>query len=177
MQHLYRRMTLSDRRRANYLSALILEARVGLAREVRQSLAVPEPEWQDQHEYVLWAKGELALAQGHPVEAAPLLTKALDEIRNNQQSLVKAASVAVEASRGPEAALALIAQNMNQPDRTPGSWNASDWVELQARRVHLLRRLGRNAEAEPIEAELRKYLSYADPDVLALRQLGTGKKK
>ena len=52
--------------------------------------------------------------------------------------------------------------------------NGIFWPAVEWRRAQLYRQLGRHAEAEEIEANLRKLLTYADPDHrirLALEQL------
>jgi hypothetical protein len=174
MQRLCGRVKRAER--VTWWETIVLQARAGLGAEVRRSLAEPNPRWLKRDEYVSWARGELALAAGRPAEAAALLTKALGGFSKDyitRALAVQTLSSALEASRGPEAALDVIAENLYPKDRSPYQYiNLSAWLDLQARRARLLRRLGRAAEAEPIEAELRKYLTYADADLLMLRQLG-----
>lgn len=174
MQHLFGRVKREVR--SLWWETTLLQARAGLDDEVwrwlagRKGLARRE-------ELVSWVRGELALAAGRPAEAAALLTKALEALPKGyllRLLTVQSLSSALEASRGPEAALGVIADNTPPIDRSPALTllDGSAWLDLQARRARLLRRLGRPAEAEPIEAELRKYLAYADADLLMVRQLG-----
>jgi hypothetical protein len=173
MQHLAGRVKRAER--VMWWETIVLQARAGLDAEVRRSLAEPSPTYLRRDEYVSWARAELALAAGRPAEAAALLTTALESFRKDyitRYLAVQTLSSALEASRGPEAALDAITNNLYPKDRLPYQYiNMSAWLDLQTRRARLLRRLGRPAEAEPIEAELRKYLAYADPDLLIVKQL------
>lgn len=163
--------------RSLWWETTLLQARAGLDDEVRRWMAERSPAGlASREELVSWARGELALRAGHPAEAATLLTKALESLPKGyllRFATVQALSSALEASRGPEAALGAIADNSSPLDRSPDLTllDGSAWLDLEARRARLLRRLGRPTEAEPIEAELRKYLAYADSDLLIVKQL------
>jgi hypothetical protein len=86
--------------------------------------------------------------------------------------LVQTLVSALEASRGPQAALDAIVNDVAATDRFDrGYLRCPSWIGFQAQRARLLRRLGRVAEAESVEAELRKYLAFADSDMLIVRQL------
>jgi tetratricopeptide (TPR) repeat protein len=174
LQRLSSRVAWADR--DDWWESVFMPARAGLAADVRQSLANPEKWWLKAEAYVAWANGDLALAAGRPAEAAALLTTALARFPPRyitRHLLVQSLVRALEESGRPEAALDIIVNNLQPNDRSPFHYlNLSAWLDLQASRARLLRRLGRFRQAESIEAELRRYLRYADADLLMVRQLG-----
>jgi tetratricopeptide (TPR) repeat protein len=178
IQRLSRRVPPEDRE--TWWEVPLFQGRMGLAAEMRRSLAKPLAAKREA--YTWWMRGELALAEGRPAEAATLLAKTLAAlppgnirrgVRPAPMLAIQTLASALEATRGPQAALDAIARNIWPPDRTVTlqHMNASAWLELQARRARLLRRLGRPAEAKLVEDDLRKYLAYADADLVMLREL------
>jgi hypothetical protein len=159
--------------------AVVLQARTGLNAELQRWLGTSNTAANYRDEHVSWVRGELALAEGRPAEAATLLAQSVDRSRGRLDwtpvlVALQSLSSAVEASRGPQAALDVIVNNIYPADRLVYYWlGQSAWLDLQARRARLLRKLGRPTEAEVIETQLRKFLAYADPDMLIVKQLAT----
>ena len=56
---------------------------------------------------------------------------------------------------------------MSLPDPMDGVW----WLRIELERADLYREMGRVAEAEQVENELRKILTYDDADHPILREL------
>jgi len=50
-------------------------------------------------------------------------------------------------------------------------WSASDWLRCRTLLVELYDQVGRTAEADAIDAEIRKLLSVADPGDPMIRRL------
>lgn len=173
MRQMCSRITPKDR--VYWWEAVFMPARAGLGADVRQMLAQPAPSWLQEDHYVSWVRGELALAEGRPAEAATQLARAFDVFASSYITRflgIQSLSAALETTRGPQAALEVIEKNLYPQGRSHWQYlNLSAWLDLQARRARLLREVGRPAEAESIEAELRKYLAYADPDMVIVKQL------
>jgi len=154
---------------------VLLLARVGLTGEARQAL-VSTKSWivgNAEPGDLEFFRGEVALAERRPVEAAALLEQSLKHWAMSDPwrwLAVQSLSNALEAQGDRLAALRVLERVEPAADRS--TWVSGDvWLDLQARRARLLRSLGRPAEAEPIEANLRKLLVFADPDLLIVKQL------
>ncbi|MGH9531724.1 MAG: tetratricopeptide repeat protein, partial [Terriglobales bacterium] len=127
---------------------------------------------------VQYARGELALARGQISEAVKLLRNAFEASVKNHDVYVplisEAYARALQAKGDLPAAIQVVEQGW---DQKPGS-RALDRVQHKNQLRLLYRKLGKEQEAQQIEAELLKLLAYADEDHPILRELkrqqGTG---
>ena len=119
-------------------------------------------------------KGELALAQGQPGKAIPLLQEGLQATNRpgtfafflGAEALARAWELkgnlpeAIRALEGPSA-------------ERPRVWmvHGFAWMRIQGRLAQLYRKVGRQQDAQRVEAELGKLLAGADPDFPMLGQL------
>lgn len=153
-----------------------LHARAGLVAEARTILdSLPDDAVVGTLRYPLrlLARGELALAEGRTQDAIPLFQEVLSIFApwanagyfRAGESLARA----WERAGSVPNALRVLEEASAQKARALGStlW----WMEVQLHLARLYRELGREADAQEIEAELRRLLVYADPDFWMLRQL------
>ncbi|MBI2956509.1 MAG: hypothetical protein HYY26_04260 [Acidobacteria bacterium] len=148
-------------------------ARAGLLAEAEQALrqletgVVSKPEFKS-------AQGELAFAHGRLSDAISLLEESTSLLHGsplpifwlNSETLAQA----WERKGRPDKALEVLARASRQKRRIyPQS--ANFWMRVELRRAQLLRKMGRPAEAEKVESELRRLLAYADRNHPILRAL------
>ncbi|MEE8200095.1 MAG: tetratricopeptide repeat protein, partial [Candidatus Acidoferrales bacterium] len=125
-------------------------------------------------------RGELALTQGRTAEAFWLLQDALEGQRRRggfastifflgSESLAHAWEQQGNFSK----ALKVLEEASQEKTSAAMFWGSSGycWLRVQAQLAQVYRKLGREQEAQEIEAELLKLLAYADPDHHILRQL------
>jgi tetratricopeptide (TPR) repeat protein len=122
--------------------------------------------------------GELALARGQTNEAVPLLESSLGTARAQgllwlvfllSESLARAREI---QGNGEDALRVLeeAAQAKNSFGLF-GPMTGTLWQRVEWQRARLHRKMGREPEAQQLEADLRKLLAYADPDHPILRRL------
>ena len=113
---------------------------------------------------VQYAQGELALARGRSDEALTLLRSAFEAAVKGRDEYLPLISEACARALEVKGDLSGAIQVMEQGwEQKPGS-RALDRVEHKNQLRLLLRKAGREQEAQQIEAELLKLLAYADPD-------------
>ncbi len=161
--------------------AAVLLARTGLLSEAEAVLSDPETASRtyDPRSPRVWgyvARGELALARGQIAEAIRLLEQGLPDLRPWPTAYFFLASEALARAaqqRGNIAKALEILDNASQyQDRAVFFGPASFfWMKIQLQRAQLHRTLGREPEAQEIEADLRRLLALADADHAILVQL------
>lgn len=152
-----------------------LLVREGMLRQA-DALAQKYSEWRPQFRNV--AMGELLLAQGKTLNGTRLLRAGLDEQRDHAYPtyFLGADSLARAYERQGNFSVALEVLKNASADRARvyGPFKMSGatlWMQDQADLARLYRRVGRVNDAENIEDELRKLLTYADPDYPMLVEL------
>ncbi|MDA2914237.1 tetratricopeptide repeat protein [Acidobacteriia bacterium AH_259_A11_L15] len=151
-----------------------LFARTGLFAEAERAIAYMEEK--NRPEVAIAAvRGELALARGQTAQAIPLLQKGLEVAPNFffGPSLTAAESLADIWERQGDLprAIQVLETASQEKKRAFFGGDAYDWMRVQMGLAQLYRKVGREQDAQKIEAELRKLLAYADPDHALLRQL------
>ena len=172
-KHLVRAGHISSRS-----SAAVLMARAGYFAQTAEILRDPEPEPGAINPVI--AKGEFALARGDTAQAVRLFEDVLTRrplgggiIFFGYESLAK-----VYRKQGRmDDALHLLQQASARKPRTYSNpigglatfaWN---WMRTEAQLADVYREMGRVSEAEKVEEELSKLLTYADPDHPILHEL------
>ena len=152
-----------------------LLVREGMLRQAN-ALAQKYSDWRPQ--YRNDAMGELLLAQGKTLSGTRLLRAGLDEQRNHAYPtyFLGADSLARAYERESNFSAALEVLETASADRVRANGpfkmsGATLWMQDQMDLAQLYRRLGRDKDAEKIEDELRKLLTYADPDYPMLVEL------
>ncbi|MGH9863478.1 MAG: hypothetical protein ACRD35_08650, partial [Candidatus Acidiferrales bacterium] len=158
-----------------WLGAAIFCARAGLSAEAEASMR-----WHENRPAIGVLRGELALARGQRTEAEAWLRKAFEATRALHRTdfvyAVDSFARALEERGEWEAALQVLEEGTRRKEKIALILGARQWINWESRRAQVLRKLGRNAEARPIEAELRRLLAYADPDHPLLAQLNQGER-
>ncbi|HVS03496.1 MAG TPA: hypothetical protein VMT16_12055, partial [Thermoanaerobaculia bacterium] len=120
------------------------------------------------------ARGELALAEGRPEEALPLLEEAARALRASGLPayfrVCESLATLLDRQGGRARAIALLEDASKQRGRLHGS-TRMPWMEVRLLLAELYRRDGRAAEAREVVDELRSLLALADPDLVLLRRL------
>jgi tetratricopeptide (TPR) repeat protein len=157
----------------------VFMARAGLLSEAQEAIAKRErsKDWMTDPGMggpVKVMKGELALAQGQRRKAIALLQEGLQAIGPSETFTfflgVEALARAWEREGNlPEAIGALEKASAERP--RVGIVRGFAWMRIQWRLAHLYRKVGRQQDAQRIEAELGKLLAGADPDYPMLVQL------
>lgn len=152
-----------------------LLVREGMLRQA-DTLSQTYSDWRPQYRNV--AMGELLLAQGKTLSGTRLLRAGLDEQRNHAYPtyFLGADSLARAYERESNFSAALEVLETASADRVRANGpfkmsGATLWMQDQMDLAQLYRSLGRDKDAEKIEDELRKLLTYADPDYPMLVEL------
>lgn len=158
------------------IAAMLLIRAGGLseAEELVRALETNRPSPRLVQEFYKIPAGELALAQGRPAEAISLLQDGIAMARpiGDMYYFLGAESLARawEQQGNLEKAIEVLEDASQQKNRSyPGG--AAAWIRVRVRLAQLYRKVGREREAQEIEAELLKLLAYADPDHPILLQL------
>jgi tetratricopeptide (TPR) repeat protein len=153
-----------------------LHARAGLVAEARAILDSLPPDdalvGTIRFPLRLAARAELALAERRTQDAIPLLQEALSVLGPLDAMYFEASESlarAWEQAGSIPNALRVLEEASAQKARAV--WGGARWMDVQLHLARLYRELGREADAQGIEAELRRLLVYADPDFWLLRQL------
>jgi tetratricopeptide (TPR) repeat protein len=170
----------SERFHRSYISGILL-ARAGSLSKAQeeipsafasasQTLSLPVAEARANH-----LRGEIALARGEIDKAIELLEESIDHLGRTSWWVTgfflaaDALARAWEQQGNLERALQVLEQAAEAKTRIyspfDGMWPAVTWTGIQFQRAQLLRKLGREKEAQQIEAELRQLLALADPDL------------
>jgi len=152
---------------------IILLARAGLVSEARDGLAAFEAAYPE-FATLPAIRGEIALAEDHTEEGVALLLGSLSAQRElGQYTTYRTAAVLADVwvpqDKLEEALEVLEDASRRRITSYPG--NREAWFLVQVRLRGIYRLLGREAEAQEIEAELRRLLSRADPDNWVLCEL------
>jgi hypothetical protein len=142
-----------------------------LAREVALKLLPAEPSGELSASSIV-AEGRMLARVRHPDVIKQLETVVTVQPKNGyflcaSESLARA----YEATGNREAALGVLERAARLKMAVIDTMDPGTWLAIQAKRADLLRALGRWSEAEPIEAELRRFLAVADADHPIVRQL------
>jgi tetratricopeptide (TPR) repeat protein len=124
-------------------------------------------------------RGELSFARGQSVEAIPLLEEGIRKIRQPLEGITfffasESLASAHERQGQLDKALRVLeqaSQIKNELGVVLGPTAESLWMRNQWRLAQVYRKLGREEDAQPIEAELLKRLAYADSDHPILQAL------
>lgn len=125
--------------------------------------------------HAITARGELALNRRELPEAIALLEQGVQKTNHTGWPVYfwRAESLARAWQLQGDLAKAVAVLEETSQDKGSAIYPRSGllWLRIQWQRAKLYRKVGRDAEAREIEAELRKLLAYADPDHPLLRQL------
>ncbi len=153
---------------------IIQLARAGLVSEARDGLAVFEAAYPE-FATLPAIHGEIALAEGRTEEGVALLLGSLSAQRElGQYTMYSTAAVLAEVwvrEYKLEEALEVL-EDASRRRSTSYPYNRVAWFMVQVRLRGIYRLLGRETEAQEIEAELRRLLARADPDNWVLCELG-----
>ncbi|MEE8201861.1 MAG: tetratricopeptide repeat protein [Candidatus Acidoferrales bacterium] len=120
-------------------------------------------------------RGHLALARGQTAEAILLFQKGIEQLGDDSWTArVKAAESLAgiwERQGHLPRAIQVLEATSQEKKRSIFGGGGYTWMRVQMRLAQLYRKVGREEEAQKIEAELLKLLAYADPDHPLLRQL------
>ena len=121
-------------------------------------------------------KGELALAEGRPREALPLLQNVLaagPEPGGTMYFVAASGLASVWPELGEPAGALAALEEASQQKRRSHPYARESWMRVQLDLASLYRELGRASDAQRLEDELRALLVYADPDFWLVRELAT----
>ena len=152
---------------------IILLARAGLVSEARDGLAAFEAAYPE-FATLPAIRGEIALAEGHTEEGVALLLGSLSAQRELGQFTTYGTAAVLAAVWVPQEKLEEALEVLEDASRrriTSYPGNRVPWLLVQVRLRGIYRLLGREAEAQEIEAELRRLLARADPDSWVLCEL------
>ncbi len=152
---------------------MVLMGRFGLSDRVDAAIRKTQP---NPGIEVVW--GELAMSRGQTRKGVALLEKGLEAIHPFRIGAFYLGSEtlaqAYEKQGNLDAALRVLQRAADAKGKdcpsiglTAGHW----WLREELQLADLYRKMGRVAEAEKVEDELRKMLIYADPDHPILREL------
>ncbi len=150
----------------------VAKAHMGLVREAEEAVASMQESGLAGTYPVKVAQGALALARGQP-EAIALLEEGVESARLLGHSVFFLASASLARAWEQQGDLerALQVLEAASEEKARAYLVQSTWIRIRWRLAQLYRKLGREAEAQEIEAELRELLAYADPDIPILLQL------
>ena len=132
------------------------------------------------------ARGVIALAEGNAEEAISLLQEGLAPLRNSGNHAYFRCSESLAHAWELQGNLDMAVQTLEDASQQKhqaypggalsGSFGSPApakvyWMRVRLRLAQLYLKLGREAEALEIEAELRELLRYADPDLWLVREL------
>lgn len=156
--------------------ALVL-ARLGEQERAAQLLSsLPEEAAPGEAGYVQTAQGALAFYQGRFEEAVSLLEQGLTLLPGRLGPFwhdfysAEVLALAWEALGRSEQGLQALGAASEMKARV-SQGDRFYWMENQLRLAELYRKLDREADAQEIENELRRYCAYADSDFVILREL------
>ena len=124
-------------------------------------------------------EGEIALSLGRRTEAISLLEEAVPATRWNSSATFFTESVSLAEALERQGDLQKAVEVFERASRQKGiAYENSGstgryWLKLQSRLAQLYRKLGRDPEAEKVEAELSKILAYADKEHPILLQMNS----
>jgi tetratricopeptide (TPR) repeat protein len=141
-------------------------AELGLLSELKKMILRAEKNVSAAQHKMQFAKGALALAEGHQAEAVLYLRGTVDDLRGLQFTNMAEDLLATALEKQGDFAGAIDALK-------PMELNDEGGPDLDARYhlARLYRKVGNKAEAQSIETDLVKRLKYADPDHPILREL------
>lgn len=157
----------------------ILMARAGLLSVAQKAISDRKKIWgAELTGFLETMQGELSLARGQPAKAISLLQEGIEEIGDKRRPVTMTFFLASEALarawelQGSLSGAIHVLEQASQEKTRAGMRNyAFLWMRGQWRLAQLYRKVGREQEAQKIEAEMLKLLAYADPDHPILLQL------
>ena len=148
-------------------------AHLGFASEAEAWLAeVPDELPRSAEAHRLAARGTLDLAAGRYREAIANLENSLEPLPQNSGTFFRASCAlarALAASGDLHRAVQLLERASEQKPKM--MFGRNYWMEARVQLAALYRALGRESEAQTIEAELRRNCAWAEPEFPILREL------